>query len=104
VTGKARLGYRPSKKSIKRMVERVHALTDRADTWQETTRAGGSVDSHAQLLHSSILAHLESATFASRRQLPRRQVSHDRHGKQIIHGFVPPVPSADRPCPSQMVD
>jgi group II intron reverse transcriptase/maturase len=37
-TGKARLGYRPSKKSIKRMVERIHALTDRAGTWQETTR------------------------------------------------------------------
>ena len=37
-TGKARLGYRPSTKSIKRMVERVHALTDRAGTWQETTR------------------------------------------------------------------
>src|SRR5256714_4768256 len=37
-TGKARLGYRPSKKSIKRMVERAHALTDRAGTWQETTR------------------------------------------------------------------
>jgi len=37
-TGKARLGYRPSKKSIKRMVERVHALTVRAATWQETTR------------------------------------------------------------------
>src|SRR6201982_210697 len=37
-TGKARLGYRPSKKSIRRMVERVHALTDRAGTWQETTR------------------------------------------------------------------
>jgi hypothetical protein len=37
-TGKARLGYRPSKKSIKRMVERVHALTARAGTWQETTR------------------------------------------------------------------
>ena len=37
-TGKAQLGYRPSKKSIKRMVERVHALTDRAGTWQETTR------------------------------------------------------------------
>src|SRR3954447_20862425 len=36
-TGKARLGYRPSKKSIKRMVESVHALTDRAHTWQETT-------------------------------------------------------------------
>jgi hypothetical protein len=36
-TGKARLGHRPSKKSIKRMVERVHAMTDRARTWQETT-------------------------------------------------------------------
>jgi RNA-directed DNA polymerase len=36
-TGNARLGYRPSKKSIKRMVEKVHALTDRAHTWQETT-------------------------------------------------------------------
>ena len=29
-TGKARLGHRPAKKSIKRMVEKVHALTDRA--------------------------------------------------------------------------
>ena len=37
-TGKARLGYRPSKKSLKRMVEKVHALTVRAATWQETTR------------------------------------------------------------------
>jgi RNA-directed DNA polymerase len=36
-TGKAYLGYRPSKKSIKRMVENVHALTARAGTWQETT-------------------------------------------------------------------
>jgi RNA-directed DNA polymerase len=37
-TGQARLGYRPSKKSIKRVVEKVHALTDRSGTWQETTR------------------------------------------------------------------
>ena len=37
-TGKARLGYRPSKKSLKRMVDKVHALTVRAATWQETTR------------------------------------------------------------------
>jgi RNA-directed DNA polymerase len=36
-TGKAYLGYRPSKKSIKRMVESVHALTTRSWTWQETT-------------------------------------------------------------------
>jgi group II intron reverse transcriptase/maturase len=37
-TGQARLGYRPSKKSIKRMVEQIHALTDRTRTWQETTK------------------------------------------------------------------
>ena len=36
-TGKAYLGYRPSRKSIKRMVENVHALTARSGTWQETT-------------------------------------------------------------------
>jgi RNA-directed DNA polymerase len=36
-TGKAYLGYRTSKKSIKRMVENVHALTARSGTWQETT-------------------------------------------------------------------
>jgi len=37
-TGQARLGHRPSKKSIKRMVEKVHALTARSGTWQETTK------------------------------------------------------------------
>ena len=36
-TGKARLGQWPSKKSIRRMVEKVHDLTDRKTGWQETT-------------------------------------------------------------------
>lgn len=36
-TGQARLGYRPSRKSIRRMVENVHVLTARSGTWQETT-------------------------------------------------------------------
>jgi group II intron reverse transcriptase/maturase len=36
-TGQARLGYRPSKKSIKRAVEKIHALTAHTGTWQETT-------------------------------------------------------------------
>ena len=36
-TGQARLALRPSKKSIQRMVEAVHALTVRARTWQDTT-------------------------------------------------------------------
>ena len=43
-TGQARLGYRPSKKSIKRMVENIHALTARSGTWQETTELVGKVN------------------------------------------------------------
>ena len=36
-TGKARLGMRPSKKAIKRMVEKIHAMTAISLTWQDTT-------------------------------------------------------------------
>ena len=36
-TGKAYFGYRPSKKSIKRMVETIHALTARTGLGQDTT-------------------------------------------------------------------
>ena len=43
-TGQARLGQRPSKKSIKRAVEKVHELTVRAHTWQETTELVGKVN------------------------------------------------------------
>jgi RNA-directed DNA polymerase len=43
-TGKAYLGYRPSKKSIRRAVENIHALTVRARTWQETTELVGKMN------------------------------------------------------------
>ncbi len=43
-TGQARLGQRPSKKSIKRVVDKVHALTVRAHTWQETTELVGKLN------------------------------------------------------------
>ena len=43
-TGQARLAQRPSKKSIKRMVEKIHALTARAGTWQETTELVGKLN------------------------------------------------------------
>ena len=43
-TGQARLGYRPSRKSIRRMVENIHALTARTGTWQETTELVGKVN------------------------------------------------------------
>ncbi len=36
-TGQAFIGQRPSKKSIKRMVRKIHALTAEAMVWQETT-------------------------------------------------------------------
>ena len=37
-TGKGRLALWPSKKSIQRMVEKLHTLTDRAGNWQDTTK------------------------------------------------------------------
>jgi RNA-directed DNA polymerase len=43
-TGKARLALWPSKKSIKRMVEKVHALTNLNMTWQETTELVGKLN------------------------------------------------------------
>jgi len=43
-TGKARLGMWPSKKSIRRMVEQVHDLTDRNTAWQETTEVVGQLN------------------------------------------------------------
>jgi hypothetical protein len=43
-TGQARIGYRPSKKSIKRAVEKVYALTDRSGTWHETTKLVGKLN------------------------------------------------------------
>jgi RNA-directed DNA polymerase len=43
-TGQARLALRPSKKSIKRVVEKIHELTVRARTWQETTELVGMLN------------------------------------------------------------
>jgi RNA-directed DNA polymerase len=43
-TGQARLGYRPSKKSMRRMVEKIHALTALWTCWQETTELVGKLN------------------------------------------------------------
>ena len=43
-TGQARLALRPSKKSIQRVVEKVHELTVRARTWQKTTELVGMLN------------------------------------------------------------
>ena len=43
-TGKAHLGMRPSKKSIRRMVEKIHAMTAVSRTWQGTTELVGKLN------------------------------------------------------------
>ena len=43
-TGKASIGYRPSKKSIQRMVRKIHALTAEAMVWLETTALVGKLN------------------------------------------------------------
>jgi group II intron reverse transcriptase/maturase len=43
-TGKAHLGMRPSKKSIRRMVEKIHAMTSVSMTWQRTTELVGTLN------------------------------------------------------------
>jgi RNA-directed DNA polymerase len=43
-TGQARLGMRPSKKSIRRMVEKIHALTALCTAWQETAELVGQLN------------------------------------------------------------
>src|ERR1700736_496146 len=43
-TGQARLALRPSKKSIQRVVEKIHALTVRARAWQEITELVGMLN------------------------------------------------------------
>ena len=49
-TGQARLALRPSKKSIRRMIETIHELTIRSGAWQETHRAGEQVEPRAARL------------------------------------------------------
>jgi len=43
-TGQAYLGVRPSRKSMKRMVEKIHALTAVSTTWQKTTELVGKLN------------------------------------------------------------
>jgi hypothetical protein len=43
-TGQARVALRPSKKSIRRMIETIHELTIRSGAWQETTELVGKLN------------------------------------------------------------
>jgi hypothetical protein len=43
-TGQARLGYRPLKKSISRVVEKIRAMTAEATAWQDATALVGKLN------------------------------------------------------------
>ena len=74
-TGQARLGYRPSKKSIKRMVENVHALTVRSGTWQETTEMVREVKPHATRMGELLRSRRRHQSVPGDRQLHRYAVA-----------------------------
>jgi hypothetical protein len=46
-TGRPHLGMRPSKKSIRRMVEKIHGLAAHSMTWQSTKRLLNTPSQHS---------------------------------------------------------
>ena len=74
-TGKAYLGMRPSQKSIRRMVEKLHAMTATSLTWQETTQTGGQVESHAARLGELLPSRHGQQRLPGDRQLHRCAVA-----------------------------
>ena len=74
-TGQARLGYRPSKKSIKRMVETIHALTARTGTSAGDQRTGGQVKSHLTWMGELLPSRNRHQSVSCDRQLHRCAVA-----------------------------
>jgi len=72
-TGQARIGYRPSKKSIQRAVEKIHVLTERSCTW--VRRSSRSVG-RAQFPHCPSLVSIMS-------MIPTRPRREDREAVQF---------------------
>ena len=71
----ARLGYRPSKKSIRRVVENIHALTDRSGTWQETTELVEQVEPDAARMGELLPGRHRQQGIPGARQLHRSAVA-----------------------------
>ena len=74
-TGKARLGMRPSKKSIRRMVEKIHALTATSKTVARDHGDGGQVEPHAARLGELLPSRHRQPRVPGARQLHRTAVA-----------------------------
>ena len=65
----------PSKKSIRRMVEKVHDLTDRKTGWQETTEVVGQVEPRVARLGELLPSRHRQPSIPGTRQLHRTAVA-----------------------------
>src|SRR5277367_449739 len=92
-TGQARIGYRPSKKNIQRVVEKVHALTDRAGTWQETTTLVGKVNR----MKTSLMLTLYAAPISRlrpRHVVPKAAQAYEPEVPVEVREWISPAPSS----------
>ena len=74
-TGQARLGYRPSKKSIKRMVEKIHALNGPNGDMARDHKAGGQGEPHAARIGELLPSRHRQQSVSGTRQLHRDAVA-----------------------------
>jgi len=74
-TGQARLGYRPSKKSIKRVVENIHALNRPNGDMARNHRAGAKVEPHAARMGELLQCRHRQQGVSGNRQLHRCAVA-----------------------------
>ena len=81
-TGKAHLGLRPSKKSIRRMVEKIHAMTANVDDVARDHGAGGQVEPHVARLGELL---------PSRHRQPRLPCDRRLHADAVAPVVAPQV-------------
>ncbi|WP_425266948.1 reverse transcriptase domain-containing protein, partial [Caballeronia pedi] len=74
-TGQARMGMKPSKESIRRMIEKIYAMTALRTVWQETTELVGKLNPHVARLGELLPGRKRQPGISSNRQLHRDAVA-----------------------------